>query len=629
MKDLKQVLLAITGNDQTIIPRSFYHLSIQKNLEIGNIYIITTKSGSKTLKEGNRANGIPILLGEQGILHQLCAEYSIETPGVEIIVMKDNKGNEIVDLNRSERIAFAADFIFAQVQELMENGNAFHYVSSDKEISKWLSSIISILGREWDKFYTLSIEPCNLLDYPEFCYLQKSSKGIKAIKEILKDDISIDDIKLELTEIPILKLGGRYGSFLDSKSTFKEAVDRIRYTISLDKPHVYSIRKTDAKKKKTHVKARSNARDVRSDKIIRSVRKTRGLPRKLLTLDESAVSNFHLIEHKKHKNSGIIGQDKSLIKALDDLVKYTKHKRTILLYGKTGTGKELFAEYSNRINNAPGNFVKVNCHSVPENMIESAFFGHEKGAFTGATSKHDGYLKRADNGTIFMDEVNKKSIYFQAKFLRFLDNGEIQPVGGEKTEKVNVRVILGMNQNPEELVSSGELREDFYYRIKGFSITIPSLRERIDDIKLLAEYFAILKSKNEFSNKIKSVSNDVIDKLKQHYWPGNVRELRYTILKAVMEAEDDETVLKRLPEDFENELKLQKKKGGTFIPREIVSKSKLTELTYEDIKNRFDEETREYLKFMLEKYNYNKKLTANKIGIPQSTFKDKLNELGI
>ena len=222
--------------------------------------------------------------------------------------------------------------------------------------------------------------------------------------------------------------------------------------------------------------------------------------------------------------SGVLGRSEAVQQLLRMAKTAAKSNSTVLLRGESGTGKELFArvihDHSSRKGKA---FVKLNCAALPESMLETELFGHEKGSFTGAIGQRQGRFELANNGTLFLDEIGEISAAFQAKLLRVLQEGEFERVGGVKTLKVDVRIICATNRNLEEAVSKGEFRSDLYYRINVVPLVLPPLRERKGDIPQLATSF--LKQFNEENQRRASFSNSAIDVLQRCYFPGNVREL--------------------------------------------------------------------------------------------------------
>ncbi|MCP4723364.1 MAG: sigma-54-dependent Fis family transcriptional regulator, partial [Desulfobacteraceae bacterium] len=207
---------------------------------------------------------------------------------------------------------------------------------------------------------------------------------------------------------------------------------------------------------------------------------------------------------------------------------------TVLIRGESGTGKELVANaihYNSERNHQP--FIKINCAAIPENLIESELFGHEKGAFTGASHQKKGKFEIANKGTIFLDEIGNMDPSAQVKLLRVLQEKEFERVGGYKQIKSDVRIVAATNANLEEMVSQGKFRDDLYFRLNVFPIYIPSLRMRKTDIILLADHF-LEKYRKEHSKEIKRITTPAIDMMMEYHWPGNVRELENCLERAVI-----------------------------------------------------------------------------------------------
>lgn len=234
----------------------------------------------------------------------------------------------------------------------------------------------------------------------------------------------------------------------------------------------------------------------------------------------------------------IIGDSLQVKDVLDLVKKVAPHDITVLLRGASGTGKELIAR---AIHNSSGRadkpFVAIDCAILPDTLVESEIFGHEKGAFTGANEKKLGKFELAQEGTVFLDEIGNLTLQIQVKLLRALQEREIERLGGKKPIRVDVRVIAATNMNLEKDISAGRFREDLYYRLNVFSIYLPPLRERNGDVMLLTDYF--LKESNRiFKKEVKKISPDVRNLLAAYSWPGNVRELRNVIESAVLLASD-------------------------------------------------------------------------------------------
>jgi Nif-specific regulatory protein len=261
---------------------------------------------------------------------------------------------------------------------------------------------------------------------------------------------------------------------------------------------------------------------------------------------EKAFKQKHIAETRDEETiaeaerpANIIGNTKPMISLYKMIDKIAKTSATTLVLGESGVGKELVASaihYKSHRNEYP--FIKFNCAALPESIVESELFGHEKGAFTGASTTRQGRFELAHTGTIFLDEVGELSLTVQAKLLRIIQEKEFERVGGSKTIKVDVRVIAATNRNLEELIRNGLFREDLYYRLNIFPITVPPLRERKTDILLLADYF--VEKYNVANHKgIRRISTTSIDMLMRYHWPGNVRELQNCMERAVILSEDN------------------------------------------------------------------------------------------
>ena len=245
----------------------------------------------------------------------------------------------------------------------------------------------------------------------------------------------------------------------------------------------------------------------------------------------------------------IIGRSDALLRVLDDVKEVAGTDATVLILGETGTGKELVAR---AIHLASGRrdkpLIKVNCAAIPATLMESEFFGHEQGAFTGATKKRDGRFALAHGGTIFLDEIGELPLDLQAKLLRIIQEGEFEPVGSSQTRKVDVRVIAATNRDLEKLLRAGQFREDLFYRLNVYPIKLPPLRERPDDIGMLATAFA-RNFARRMGRRLVPLSDDCVRRLQAYNWPGNVRELQNIIERAMITSRDGHLNLDRaLPE---------------------------------------------------------------------------------
>ncbi|MBW1880107.1 MAG: sigma-54-dependent Fis family transcriptional regulator [Deltaproteobacteria bacterium] len=245
----------------------------------------------------------------------------------------------------------------------------------------------------------------------------------------------------------------------------------------------------------------------------------------------------------------IVGTSPAMLSLYEDVAAVADTSATVLLQGPTGTGKELLAHAIHyRSRRAHGPFLAVNCSAIPEALLESELFGHEKGAFTGAIRQHRGKFEQADGGTILLDEVGELDPYTQVKLLRVLENGEFQRVGGSQTIKVDIRVIAATNKDLRQEVTSGNFREDLFYRLNVVTLRVPSLTKRREDIPLLVDHF-VRKYALENDRPIPQVRRTVVERLSQYPWPGNVRQLQHVVERAVILAKDEDVLDIPLPRD--------------------------------------------------------------------------------
>jgi len=251
----------------------------------------------------------------------------------------------------------------------------------------------------------------------------------------------------------------------------------------------------------------------------------------------------HELDYLRHTQNDIydfdriVGQSDPLKRVLGVVKKVAKSNTTVLIRGETGTGKELIAGaiHHNSLR-ASRNFVKVNCAALPETLLESELFGHEKGAFTGADRQRIGRFEQADGGSLFLDEVGDMSAAIQAKILRVLQEHEFERLGGTRTQKVDVRLVAATNRDLSVMVASGAFREDLYYRLNVVSVEMPPLRERKEDIIALAMFF-VKKFAGELKKKIDGIDPEAQKMLLRYNWPGNIRELENSVERAILMTE--------------------------------------------------------------------------------------------
>ncbi|MCH8980463.1 sigma-54-dependent Fis family transcriptional regulator [candidate division KSB1 bacterium] len=323
----------------------------------------------------------------------------------------------------------------------------------------------------------------------------------------------------------------------------------------------------------------------------------------------------------KYSFKQIIGNSKSMQDVFRSLERVVEANVTVSIRGESGTGKELLARsihFNGLRKQKP--FVAVNCAAIPESLLESELFGHEKGAFTGAIARRAGKFEQADGGTLFLDEIGDMPHSTQVKILRVLQERQFQRVGGTETVEVDVRVISATNKNLEEEMKKGNFREDLYYRINVYPIFVPPLRKRREDIPALAAFF-LGKYNKEYRRKVKAILPQTLDYLMNYEWPGNVRELENVLERSFLHASDGVLAAEHLPitiTSFKEDLN----SGDSFINlKKVVSLTRqITPL--KDLE-------KEVLQQAIKLTNYNMSNAALELGIGRTTLYRKLEKYGI
>ncbi len=329
-----------------------------------------------------------------------------------------------------------------------------------------------------------------------------------------------------------------------------------------------------------------------------------------------------LLEHKKVMNENLalrqqlsqqfgckefVGTSNQIMYVFEVLEKVIPTRSNILILGESGTGKGLVAEIvhcNSQRKDRP--FISINCSAIPENLLESELFGYRKGAFTGAASDKKGLIVLADEGTLFLDEIGDMPLSLQSKVLKVLESGEVLPIGGTSQTYVDVRVIAATNKNLEELIAKGLFREDLYYRLNVIEVKIPSLRERREDIDVLAQHF-LEKCSKENNKNITGISDEAMEVLHYHSWPGNIRELRNVLERAVVLATSETIGLKELPDKL---LDTKESEGDS-------------------LKNKIDFYEKKVIVDTLEAHNWNKEEAARMLGVDLATIYRKIKKLDI
>ena len=319
------------------------------------------------------------------------------------------------------------------------------------------------------------------------------------------------------------------------------------------------------------------------------------------------------LKSKAEKVYKLVGSSPVMLELKSQIERAAPTKATVLITGESGTGKELVArEIHRRSSRASAPFIQVNCAAIPEELIESELFGHEKGSFTGAVRKQTGKFVAADNGTIFLDEIGDMSLRTQAKVLRVLQEGEVEPVGSATVVKVDVRVIAATNKDLTEEIRNGRFREDLYYRLNVIPIRTPPLRERRDDTAVLAEHFVKLFSE-EHNLHLKKFTPPAVKALQDGPWRGNVRELKNMIERMVIMVPEEVIDVTDLPAEFFR------------APADIIAGSmKLN--TLQEFK---DEAEKSFILAKLREHGWNVSKTAEAIDTPRSNLYKKIEQYNI
>jgi len=336
------------------------------------------------------------------------------------------------------------------------------------------------------------------------------------------------------------------------------------------------------------------------------------------TLEFWRLKEENILQRRRLDNlfdaSRIVGRSPVMKQILEIVATVAPTEASVLILGESGTGKELIANALHQgSNRADKRYIKVNCAALPETLLESELFGHEKGAFTGAVNRRPGRFELADGGTIFLDEIGEMTLATQAKLLRVLQEREFEPLGSTRTVKVDIRIIAASNKVLKEEVEKGSFREDLFYRLNEVPITLPPLRERKEDIPLLIDHF--LKIYNEKNRRdVHGFHPRALDAMMRYTWPGNIRELENVVERAVILARDEYIPLADMDEPVRNAV-------GDALTEEIRSGIR-PGMTIKEME-------RELILKTLDENESNRSRTARILGITRRTLQHKLKDYGI
>ena len=324
----------------------------------------------------------------------------------------------------------------------------------------------------------------------------------------------------------------------------------------------------------------------------------------------------------------IVGQSLQMQEVYKAIGRVAPQDITVLILGESGAGKELVARaiyQHSRRKNAP--FLAINCAAIPETLLESELFGHERGAFTGAERERIGKFEQVDGGTLFLDEIGDMTGATQAKVLRLLQDGTFERVGGNQTRRANVRVIAATNRNLEDMVAHGSFRGDLYFRLKDFTIELPPLRDRMQDLPALVEHFVRLNNRT-FGKSVRAVSPEAMRCLEQHSWPGNIRELQSAIKYAFLHVVGDCITSGNLPPLLRHDEDRETTPGVTRPPSFLQVAEDLLHRGSDNIYRHIHSDVdRLLLPLVLNHFDGNQVQAAQALGISRSTLRSRISEL--
>jgi len=323
----------------------------------------------------------------------------------------------------------------------------------------------------------------------------------------------------------------------------------------------------------------------------------------------------------------IIGEAPAFLEMLEHVSRAAPLAKPVLVVGERGTGKELIASRLHFLSDRwEQNVVKVNCAALTESILESELFGHEAGAFTGAVKTHIGHFERADGGTMILDELATITLRMQEKILRVIEYGEIQRVGGSETLRVDVRIVGSTNSDLQSLAASGQFRKDLLDRLAFDVVTIPPLRERLEDVMTLAHAFAVNMASELKHSYFPGFASRAASALLKHNWPGNVRELKNTIERSVYREDDPERPISNIAFDpFDSPFKLA---SAPDTP-EAVRQKRRAPLLPADLTQRLVDTEKDLLQAALDKSRFNQRLAADLLSLSYHQFRGKLKKHGI
>jgi len=355
---------------------------------------------------------------------------------------------------------------------------------------------------------------------------------------------------------------------------------------------------------------------------VRNYQRQEEQTKKLLT------ENIELKKELKSESSikTIVGKNEKLRRVMEQVKTVANTVAPVMISGETGTGKELIAKVVHFLSDrADKKFISVNCAAIPENLLESELFGYEKGAFTGASANKRGKFEIADGGTLFLDEIGEMPLHLQSKILRAIQEKEIEPLGSEKTLKVDIRIITATNRDLKKMSEEGKFRSDLYFRLNVINLELPPLRDRKDDIPLLVDFF-IKRFNKMYSKNLAGIDKKTEDAFLSYEWPGNIRELENVVERASIMATGNLIDISLIPDGINPATKGKKEGFGIkdYISAEV--KRAGDEGIYDKVVGKLE---KILIEEMLIKTNYNKSKAADELGINRNTLKSKMKDYGL
>ena len=575
-------LVAVTGLVPHVITQAMWCFYKQDKTEFDVIEILTTGDGNKGLMEGIPSRRFVPFLGPNSPVKNFCIEYDLKKqPKIHTTVFTESEKNIIIsDVKNWLHFEGVAYTIIDTIRNLKihEDDQVCCIFSGGRRLmASYLMAALMLVGDERHRLYYISHSPSELDKDPSFYYKPKIGRKLA----IPGTEISTDDVELNIHEVLFPKLGAKYSGAIRNDTSYHAIVEHIQGYISNE-------------------------------------------PKPIISLAEVG-----------EEEPIIIGHSERIKASLEEIKKFAEAGLSpLLLYGESGTGKELCAEYysywySKKIGKKQ-QMLFINCGAIPKTLIESELFGAKKGSHSTAYKDQIGILANGEGKVAFLDEVDSAPLEFQSNLLRYLETGEIQTIGGSgknnvPNENIRLKIVMALNRDVEELVEAGEIREDFYYRIKKGKVIIPRLNERKEDIPELVRYF-FKKYCNEYKRNDLKISDDLVEFLCRQEWRGNIRELRDFFERFVILAENNEPLL-MVTEKMKDYFKvIKRKKISDDDVINFITDGNTTEYSFEEKVEKFE-------KWLLEReyknHGYNAAQAASANNIAESTFKSKLKKYGI